>query len=544
MSNNYINNLTQQSKSLEELIRIYNNMQSGNTTQVNTASTLFDWDIVSNTMDTLSSSTQSETATQSSTVNSSTVSSSTTTSSTTSDTSTSSATSTSKTARPAGQVISLIGKTTTTGTSTTVTTSNAVTLLLQQRETLAKELKTVEQAYNDAISNRMLVFNWNTVDDTTQILSYENLMATNVDSVENARIIDKSGNILVNSWNEAELDKIKFVTITDDEGNPKKVQIADIDKNNKVIAVTNTEKIKSSDIGKTVINKDGALSDANYFQAELQKGTFTIQTHRTEETELFSVKVNSIWEDYAWKTDKGITAQLYTDDDAAAEAVYTAKKTEVLEKIATLDAEIQEVEPDFAIPDVNSKAGLTGLNGLLFSESGIQKAWALEITIQQLQQKKLNATNMTSGESSALEIELAQALADLKACVVTNTNSNTVNYQTTYDEQGNPTTTFCNSSGTKLAVASYQKDASGKITTSSYTTFDSNGNGLDVKTTTYDTNGKSTTKTQKYDNSGASSTAVGADERITYFYSSGIKMALIITYDANGKEISRDFKRA
>ncbi len=300
----------------------------------------------------------------------------------------------------------------------------------QQKIDLTKQAETAAKELVDALTNEIMTFNWNmdqNGNQISQVLTYSALSGTTTGNAIPARIINSKGEIIVSGADDPVLRKMLFVDTVDKDGNPISVQIAEIDATTGKLVQTTAGKtygFVSPDLGKKIVVNQELLEDTTAFQNALQSGKLFIQTGtRTTQTNTEDCD-ETVTEPYKWK-------------------LFDWKNSDAF------NVKLDLSDDALAVSDYETKMA--------------------QIT----------------AKSKKLDIDIAKTKADLVALTPAEAKPCDTTYQTTYDKNGNPTVSFYNPNGAKIATMTYTKDANYNLISAVYTTYDENGNPT-VKTYTYD----------------------------------------------------------
>lgn len=234
-----------------------------------------------------------------------------------------------------------------------------------QRLSITQKTQEIAQAYTDAMNNTLMFAN--TADGNKQLLDYDVITSQDPFTGLGMRIVDKNGNVVVPSMPSSievrekdESGNLKTTELTSagdfiskymtDLSEDKKQELSSYSLEN--LAKYYQENYKDSQIAVSYnagVNSnlkneeerylyDDKCKDSEYLQKMLQSGEWILQ--RVEDPD------KNTWETVEWQGFSGVSVEMDTSDDAAAEAEYNSK-TEMLQKQdKLLDLRLQQIETE------------------------------------------------------------------------------------------------------------------------------------------------------------------------------------------------------
>jgi len=200
-------------------------------------------------------------------------------------------------------------------------------LLSQQNETIAKE-------YSEAIGNRVLMFNYDIIQNSTnytatETLSWQGLVATKKANGEQYRVVDAMGRVIVPSLPDGR------ITIGGQEYDTSQLSDEQLEQ---LVGNTWTHQDGSSQTPTEYVLAPAILSP-EVFQQGLRNGVYFIQSYSSD-TSLG----NATWNDVSWQSMEEITDTLNTEDDAYAQSVYETKTAMIQSQDKKLELELKQIE--------------------------------------------------------------------------------------------------------------------------------------------------------------------------------------------------------
>ena len=267
--------------------------------------------------------------------------------------------------------------------------------ITQERLSLAQQLTQVSNEYNDAISNKKLVFSY--ADSTVHQIdvnytNYKNFMNQQDEKLQSSQkqvfLVSTSGKIVVNSVADMEdmieknteyikkdsvegsetdypgyavvekdgeqyyakqkFDESNFVIMTKDEASKEKM----LNEKKDSISGTDEEKENYMNTLKNKIMTGVDLNDTDAFQKAIREGIFSFATiGNTEDT-----KNTLVPENWSTAVNGAFTEKLDESDDAAAEAKYDkeSKRLELYDKKMQMEMDELESERDAIKTEMDS----------------------------------------------------------------------------------------------------------------------------------------------------------------------------------------------
>ena len=233
----------------------------------------------------------------------------------------------------------------------------------QQRISLAEKSQAVSEKYTEALNNTIMFAN--TADGNKQSLTYDVITSQNPFSGLGMRIVDQNGNIVVPSMpssidvkendENGLLHTVSYTSAGDfiakymsDLSEDKKQELSSYPLENllefykenfpdsKVVATFNQgadSHLKNEDERYLY---DDNCKNSEYLQKMLQSGEWTLQ--QVEDPQL------NTWESVGWQGFSGISLEMDSSDDAAAEAEYNEQTQFIQKQDKILEMRLEQIQ--------------------------------------------------------------------------------------------------------------------------------------------------------------------------------------------------------
>lgn len=200
----------------------------------------------------------------------------------------------------------------------------------QRKISLAMQTEQLAQVYNDALSNKIMKFQFSDIDNPEVqkvTLSFDNLTSSDSMSAGNFLVKTASGKVVcLDNENKSSL-AVKMAKVD----NHKNENESDEEYQKRIMNIVSNDERYSDDKFEAM----PALSNAEYFQDCLKQGSLFIWKMDDKGTEFKSTdlhNISSIYDEYD------------TSDDDAANSEYTAKTTFFSNQDKKLDLELNQIE--------------------------------------------------------------------------------------------------------------------------------------------------------------------------------------------------------
>lgn len=216
----------------------------------------------------------------------------------------------------------------------------------QARAMLAQHTESVALAYEKAMANRALYYNsynYKTQSYEPVRLSYDLITRSKYPPASDPTAATGLGCRLVDAWGKIVVPEF-----------PTK------------------EEMEKTGLDAPDYHIDANLLQVDYLEARLRDGTYTLQEAQIQTTE------EGYWDDslpYTWSESKSIGSfscindKLYTEDDAAAEAEYTAQTAEIQQQDKTLELRLTQIQTE----QKEVETEMEGVSSLIKKETEVFK---------------------------------------------------------------------------------------------------------------------------------------------------------------------------